>query len=227
MIDTIAKYGDIRDKLSTGDLVLMHGLDIESDIIEAVEHSPWSHVAMVLRIYGVDPPLIWESTPLHFIEDVVLHAKKSGARIVSLDDRLRVGITKKLYKGFALRRLVVERTTAMMDALRNYIEQVHSLPFPTDWELTKSYLKGRVLDEEANYDSLFCAELIAETYMHMGLLASDYPPNRYSPKDFSSEVQLPLLKGAQLRKEIKFTVESEFLSVMTRPNPNGMNGNQQ
>lgn len=199
---TVIKYRDMRNELLTGDLVLMQGLDIESEIIEVVEHSPWSHVAMVIRISGIDPPLLWESTPLHFLEDIVLHSKKSGARIVSLDDRLLTAGMKKLYKAFALRRLKVRRTRVMMDKLRNYIENVHLLPFPTDWELATSYFKGRFLGEKESFKSLFCAELIAETYMYMGLLPFDHPPNWYSPKDFSSEVQLPLLKNAQLQKEI-------------------------
>jgi hypothetical protein len=207
MADTVIKYSDVRDTLLTGDLVLMQGLDIESDIIQVVEHSPWSHVAMVIRINGVDSPFIWESTPLHFLEDIVLHSKKSGARIVSLDDRLRIGIVKKLYKAYALRRLAARRTSDMMDKLKSYIENVHSLPYPTDWELAKSYLKGRFLDEKVNLPSLFCAELIAETYMHMGLLDFDHPPNWYSPKDFSSEVTLPLLKRARLQKELVFSAD--------------------
>jgi hypothetical protein len=190
----------------TGDLVLMHGLDVESELIEYVKNSPWSHVTMIVRIEGIESPLIWESSPLSFINDMLLETKKSGARIVSLDERLDVGVKKKLYQGFALRRLEVERTCEMIDALRSYIENVHSLPFPTDWELAKSYLKGRLLDEETHLDSIFCAELIAETYMHMGILASNHSPNRYSPKDFSSDVQLPLLQGAKLMKEIMFTL---------------------
>jgi hypothetical protein len=204
---TVIKFRDIRDELLTGDLVLMQGLGIESEIIKVVEHSPWSHVAMIIRISGVDPPLLWESTPLHFLEDTVLHSKKSGARIVSLDERLRIGGMKKLYKVFALRRLKVSRTRIMMDRLRNYIENVHLLPFPTDWGLVKSYLKGKFLGEKEGAPSLFCAELVAETYMHMGLLAFDHPSNWYSPKDFSSEVQLPLLKNARLQKEIVFSDE--------------------
>ncbi|MRR54643.1 MAG: hypothetical protein EG822_09055 [Deltaproteobacteria bacterium] len=199
---TVIEYSEIRDELLTGDLVLMQGLNIDSEIIKVVEQSPWSHVAMIIRIRGIDPPLLWESTPLHFLEDKILHAKKSGARIVSLDDRLRIGRMKKLYKVFALRRLKVRRTRFMMDSLRNYIENVHLLPYPTDWELVKSYLKGKLLGERESSSSLFCAELIAETYMHMGLLAFDHPPNWYSPKDFSSEVQLPFLKKARLQKEI-------------------------
>jgi hypothetical protein len=207
MAAPLVTYGEIRETLLTGDLVLMQGVDVESDIIRALEHSPWSHVAMVIRMGGVDPPLLWESTPLHFLEDVVLHSRKSGARIVSLDERLRSGVTRKLYRAFALRRLKTARSDDMLEGLRQYIENVHLLPFPSDWELARLYIKGRILDEKSQHSSLYCAELIAETYMRMGLLAPEHPANWYIPKDFSSDRRLPLLKKARLQKEILFSAE--------------------
>lgn len=206
MGDETVSYRAIRNSLSTFDIVLLKGVGIESDLIKVVELSPWTHVAMVIRIADCDLPLIWESTPLKFIDDVLLHTRKSGARIVSLDDRLRIAIEKKFYDRFAVRKLDVERTPAMFAALQDYIERVHRLSFPTLWELAKDYVKGRFLDEQTNCDHIYCAELVAETYMHLGLLATDHPPNRYSPKDFSSEVRLPLLRGARLLDEIIFSV---------------------
>ena len=66
-------YDEIRDTLMTGDIVLFHGLGWESDIIQVVELSQWTHVAMVVRAPEIDYPLIWESTPLQFIEDKTIH----------------------------------------------------------------------------------------------------------------------------------------------------------
>jgi len=204
-------YPKIRKSVSTGDIILMHGLDFEAGIIELAEFSPWSHVAMVIRTGKRDPPLLWESTPLHFTEDVVLHARKSGARLVSLENRLRIGLTRRLYSKFAWRRLEAELTSDMLDALREYIEQVHQIRFPSTLELANDYIKGRLLDEAAIFDHAFCAELVAATYMHMGLLAPDHPSNSYTPKDFSSEGRLPLLKGAHLLKEVYFELKPESL----------------
>jgi len=61
--------------------------------------------------------------------------------------------------------------------------------------------------------SLFCSELLAETYIRMGLLPEDpkHPSNEYTPKDFSSDAPataLPLQKGAKLSKEIILTIPS-------------------
>ena len=67
-------------------------------------------------------------------------------------------------------------TGEIVPPLQEYIEKVHRLSYPTHWELAKDYVKGRFLDEETNCNHIYCAELVAETYMHLGILATDHPP---------------------------------------------------
>jgi hypothetical protein len=58
--------------------------------------------------------------------------------------------------------------------------------------------------------TLFCAQLVAATFIGMGLLPSDPPSNFYDPKDFSTEYQrLPLQKGATLEPEIQVVLPPE------------------
>jgi hypothetical protein len=46
---------------------------------------------------------------------------------------------------------------------------------------------------------MYCAELVAATFVRMGLLPSDPPANFYDPKDFGIEYdRVPWLKGAKL-----------------------------
>jgi hypothetical protein len=52
------------------------------------------------------------------------------------------------------------------------------------------------------YRSIFCTELIAETYMRMGLLPETPPASSYLPLDFSERKRIPFLKGASLGREI-------------------------
>lgn len=53
-----------------------------------------------------------------------------------------------------------------------------------------------------NYGTCPCAQLVADSYMHKGLLAMDtYPPNGYSPAAFGMALpnpRLPLLEPATL-----------------------------
>lgn len=208
-------YAEIRDTLMTGDIVLFHGLGWESDVIQVMELSQWTHVAMAVRVPEIDYPLIWESTPLQFIEDKVIHKKKAGVRLVSLDERLAVAVKKRLYGRFAVRSLEVVRTEEMIETLKKFIAgKVHLLPFPSDWKMLIEFLRGKLFTEEkVRINNVYCAELVAETYKQMGLLSHDVPSNRFLPKDFSSKVALPLLMDAKLHEEIFLAVEEHPQSV--------------
>jgi hypothetical protein len=209
-------YAEIRETLMTGDIVLFHGLGWESDIIQVMELSQWTHVAMVVRAPEIDYPLIWESTPLQFIEDKSTHKKKAGARLVSLDERLAVAVEKRLYGRFAVRHLEVARSAEMIETVKSFISgKVHHLTFPSDWKMLLEFLQGRLfMEEKTRANNIYCAELVAETYKQMGLLSHDVPSNRFLPKDFSSKVELNLLKDAKLGEEI-------FLIVGEHPSPAG------
>jgi hypothetical protein len=215
MGDRTVPYAEIRDTLMTGDIVLFHGLGWESDIIQVVALSQWTHVAMVVRSPEIDYPLIWESTPLQFIEDKAIHKKKAGARLVSLDERLAVAVEKRLYSRFAVRRLEVVRSEEMIETLIKFISgKVHYLPFPSDWKMMLAFIRGWLLMEEKSTTyNVYCAELVAETYKQMGLLSHDLPSNSFLPKDFSSKVALTLLKDAKLGEEIFLIIEEHPSSI--------------
>ncbi len=202
-------YVEMRDSLMTGDIVLFHGLGWDSDVIQILEQSQWTHVGMVVRVPELEYPLIWESFPFEYVEDVILHKRKSGARLVSLDERLAVGIQRGLFDTVAIRRLKVVRTPAMITALRDFIYGMfHTLPYPGDWEMLIEYLLGRFFKEEKTETSeVQCAELVAETYKQMGLLPPDILSNSFVPKDFSSDGQLQLLKDADLEEECILILE--------------------
>jgi hypothetical protein len=199
----ITPYENVRSGMQTGDLVLFHGLDLESEIIEFFEHSIWSHVGMVVRMPCLEYPLLWESTPLHYLTDPLLHKTKSGPRLVSLDDRLVVSLNKGLYNRFMVRRLEVDRSEDMLNALSDFISEVHLMAFPKEWVVLRDFLEGRLLKSGPGVRrSFYCSELVAETYMRMGLLPKTPPSNAYLPKDFASQGHLPLQMGAILGKDI-------------------------
>ena len=199
-------YEHLRPGLQTGDLVLFHGLDLESALIEFLEHSQWSHVGMVVRLPCLNYPLLWESTPLHFLTDPLLHQAKSGPRLVSLDDRLRLSLDRGLYNRFMVGHLQVSRNPDMLSALTRFIAEVHRLSFPGSWEMLKEFLEGRLLNRQPETRrSFYCAELVAESYMRMGLLPDSPPSNAYLPKDFTAQGHLPLLQGARLAPSLPFS----------------------
>jgi hypothetical protein len=52
------------------------------------------------------------------------------------------------------------------------------------------------------FNTHFCSELVAETYMHMGLLPDNTIPRSFSPKTFSSKGDSALRKHLKLENEV-------------------------
>ena len=201
------KYTQIRNKLETGDIVLFSGKGGISAGIKWFTISKWSHVGMVVRLPDWNMVLLWESTTLSNIADVMDGKAKQGVQLVALSERLRT------YGGeAAIRRLSVKRTAAMNNALMKLRQEVKGRPYETSKvELVKAAYDGWWGENTENLSSLFCSELVAEAYQRMGLLSNAkraLASNEFTPKDFSAAADpaLKLLKNARLGKEVGVTI---------------------
>jgi len=85
----MAKYEEIRAKIRTGDIVLFSGKGGISHGIKLETNSRWSHVGMALRLPEWDTVLLWESTTLSNLEDIIDGRKKRGVQLVLLSDRMK------------------------------------------------------------------------------------------------------------------------------------------
>jgi hypothetical protein len=106
-------------------------------------------------------------------------------------------------------RLRAAVSTDRFLALRRFINRVDGLPFPAGLGpekyravtgLGENYVAGQ---ERASvlYGTYFCSQLVADSYMHMGLLEMEgFPPNGYSPAAFgmNDATRLPLVPPAAL-----------------------------
>jgi signal transduction histidine kinase len=194
-------YNDIELRFQTGDIVLFKGLYLDRDQRPHPSEN-WTHAGLIVKIPGHDEPLLWESTPLESIPDQKLGLKKGGPQLVSLRERLLTYETDV----YAWRQLRVARSPEMFRSLFRYIYKVHRLPFPSQIEVIRRVIQTRFLlrwwPRRRRYRSIFCTELIAETYMRMGLLPDTPPASAYLPLDFSERKKVPFLKGASLGREI-------------------------
>ncbi len=196
-----ASFDEVKHDLHTGDIFLFKGVDKPGlDIFG--EYINWTHVAMVVRFPEKDEVLLWESTDLETVFDKKFNKMKKGPQLVSIHERL------KTYKTdlFALRKLKVALTQEMLKNLFNFIREVHPLPFPGDFNIISRFLRNKFLGwlfkRKRKYKDIFCSELVAETYIKMGLFSESENPGSYLPSDFSSGKVLPFLKGAYLGPEI-------------------------
>ncbi len=197
-------YENVREELDTGDIVLFSGKGGISEWIKGFTRSKWSHVGMVIKDKAWDMVLLWESTTLSNIDDLETGRKKKGVQLVALSERI------DNYTGeVSVRRLITEKTPQMVEALKDLRNEIKERSYEESMiELIKSAYDGPLGQNTQDLSSLFCSELVAEAYMRMGLLpVGTLPSNEYTPKDFSSERNLQLLKEAKLGNEILVTTK--------------------
>jgi signal transduction histidine kinase len=203
--EAAVNYDDVAFRLQTGDIMLFKGLYLDRDQ-QPHPSENWTHAGLIVKIPEQEEPLLWESTPLESITDRILGLRKGGPQIVSLRERLLTYETDV----YAWRQLRVVRSPEMLRALYSYVYQVHRLPFPAQIEVIRRVIQTRFFlrwwPRRRIYRSIFCTELIAETYMRMGLIPETPPASAYLPLDFSERKKIPFLKGASLGREILLRV---------------------
>lgn len=142
-------FNEVSGSLQTGDIILFHGDEEVSKIIEFIENCQWSHVGMAVRPSDIgleadcgSRPLLWHSTPsLKGIIDVgTKEERAAGPEIVYLEDVLT--LLKDYGYLVAFRRLSSNTTQDMMKALRQYIETVHADGFPTIAQMVVEYIES-------------------------------------------------------------------------------------
>ncbi len=178
-------YQEIRPLLQTGDIVLFSGVRLFSRLIKIVTRSMWSHIAMIVRD-DKDNVLCWESSGG---KGVVEH---SFADEYKFSEQIRRSTAAG--EVVAIRQLFLERSKGMLDAYFSFRDEAKGRPYERDKiEFLNAILGVELVAEDLS--SLFCSELIAETYKRMGLLDPSISSNKYAPKDFSNDGTILLLNG--------------------------------
>ena len=181
------EWSQLSGDLDTGDVILFHSPDLISTAIDVVTDSHYSHVGMVVRD-GNTPGAalrLWQS----FEPDggVVLDPLPDFLRTYHRDDR----------GSFGLRRLQLERTPGMLEALARFMAEVKGRPFPSATGMAWHWAEGK-LGINAGEKTFFCADLVADTWQHMGILRTRKPANGYAPSDFAYRNNMPFAVPARL-----------------------------
>jgi hypothetical protein len=199
------RYTDIRDQLKTGDVLLFSGKGGISEGIKFFTVSKWSHVGLIYKLVDrLDPKgtvFCWESTTLSDLKDAETGKLTKGVQRVELSERLE----RCFAKGYeiSVRPLNTSLTDDMLLALNKFRHEVRGRPYERGKiELLKSAWEGWLGENKEDLSSLFCSELVAEAYQRMGLLEEAPPSNEYTPKDFSQEKGLRLMRDYSLGNEI-------------------------
>lgn len=181
-------YEDVRGQLKTGDVILFDGKGPISMTIKYITRAKWSHVGMV---YKIDDMLFcWESTSIGNTPDFDTGKIVNGVQLTLLSDRIRN------YNGddVVIRRLENELSAQQLEDIKTLRTLYRGRPYEkSKIELLKAAYDGVFGANKEDDSSLFCSELLAETYQAARLLPEPpdgLPSNEYTPKDFSRDLDL-------------------------------------
>jgi hypothetical protein len=185
---------------STGDIWLFRGRAFADLTIRAVTNSPVNHVGMVVALDDL-PPLLWHAELGRSLPDVWSGERQRGVQLHLLAEA--VSTWDERYKQRAwMRQLEGPIGRYQEDRLMEIIQRFDGRPFPPNSvALARGWLRGRVR-RPSSLETLFCAELVATTYQHMGLLAPTRPASWYDPGRFWSGDRIELVPPYKLSAEI-------------------------
>jgi hypothetical protein len=200
MLDTALALGDAVATAATGDLWLFRGRSLADRAIQAVTNSPVNHVGMVVAIDDL-PPLLWHAELGRSLPDVWTGERQRGVQLHHLADAVTTWNERYGQRAW-VRQLEGAVGREHEDRLMETIARYDGRPFPTTPGLARQWLTGRVRRRESSLETLYCAELVATTYQHMGLLPRRRPASWYDPGRFWSGDRIELVPPFALHGEI-------------------------
>ena len=185
---------------ATGDIWLFRGKSIPDRAIRAVTNSPVNHVGMVVAIDDL-PPLLWHAELGRSLPDVWTGERQRGVQLHQLRDAVTTWNERYGQRAWVrhLEGGPIERRRE--DRLMEVIDRYDGRPFPTSLGLARRWLNGRVR-RSSSLETIYCAELVATTYQHMGLLPGGRPASWYDPGRFWSGDHIELVPPFTLGSEV-------------------------
>jgi len=185
---------------ATGDLWLFRGSSIADRAIQTVTNSPVNHVGMVVAVDDL-PPLLWHAELGRSLPDVWTGERQRGVQLHLLADSVTAWNERYGQRAW-LRQLEGTIQRKHEDRLMEVIARFDGRPFPTTPGLARQWLTGRFRRRSSSLETIYCAELVATTYQHMGLLPSRRPASWYDPGHFWSGDRIELVAPFALTAEI-------------------------
>ena len=199
MTDSVVALQEAVAMASTGDIWLFRGTALADLTIRTATNSPVNHVGMVVALDDL-PPLLWHAELGRSLPDAWTGQRQRGVQLHRLSDAVTTWNARYHQRAW-LRQLSGPIERYHEDRVMEIIDRFDGRPFPTTLELFKGWLTSRAR-RPAAVETLFCAQLVATTYQHMGLLPSTRPASWYDPGRFWSGDHLGLVPPYELSAEI-------------------------
>ena len=184
---------------ATGDIWLFRGKSVADRAIRAVTNAPVNHVGMAVAIDDL-PPLLWHAELGRSLPDVWTGERQRGVQLHVLRDAVTTWNERYGQRAW-IRTLdgTIEREHE--DRLMEAIDRFDGKPFPTTLGLARQWLNGR-FRRSSSREAIYCAELVATTYQHMGLLPGRRPASWYDPGRFWSGDRIEMVPPFALQGEV-------------------------
>ena len=184
---------------ATGDIWLFRGSAVADWTIRAATNSPVNHVGMVVALDDL-PPLLWHAELGRSLPDVWTGQRQRGVQLHRLSDAVTTWNARYRQRAW-VRQLSGPIERYHEDRLMEIIDRFDGRPFPNTLNLIKGWLTSKAR-RPSSVETVFCAQLVATTYQHMGLLPSTRPASWYDPGRFWSGDHLGLVSPYELSAEI-------------------------
>ena len=197
--ETAIAIEDAVAAAATGDLWLFRGRKLPDRAIQTLTNSPVNHVGMVVALDDL-PPLLWHAELGRSLPDVWTGERQRGVQLHVLGDAVRTWDERYGQRAW-VRQLEGTIERRHEDRLMEVIERFDGRPFPTTFGLARQWLNGR-RRRNSSLETIYCAELVATTYQHMGLLPARRPASWYDPGRFWSGDRIELVPPFALTPEV-------------------------
>ncbi len=196
----------------TGDIWVFRGSSRADRAIRGLTNAPVNHVGMAVALDDL-PPLMWHAELGRSLPDLWTGKRQRGVQLHDLRAAVLHWGQRYGQRGW-VRQLSGELTREHEDGLLRAIARLDGTPFPSTAALAGRWLRGRVpplrhaaaCGDEASLATAYCAEVVAVTFVEMGLLRDDRRPSWYDPGRFWSGDDLDLVPGYTLGGEIEVVV---------------------
>jgi hypothetical protein len=185
---------------ATGDIWLFRGRSLADRAIQTVTNSPVNHVGMAVAIDDL-PPLLWHAELGRSLPDVWTGERQRGVQLHMLREAVTTWNERYGQRAW-VRQLEGTIEREHEDRLMEVVQRFDGKPFPTTAGLAGQWLAGRVRRRSTSREAIYCAELVATTYQHMGLLPSRRPASWYDPGRFWSGDRIELVPPFALAGEV-------------------------
>jgi hypothetical protein len=198
----------------TGDIWVFRGTSRADRAIRGLTNAPVNHVGMAVALDDL-PPLMWHAELGRSLPDMWTGKRQRGVQLHDLRAAVLQWGQRYGQRGW-VRQLSGELSREHEDGLLRAIARLDGTPFPSTAALAGRWLRGRVPqlrhaadaadDAVASLTTAYCAEVVALTFVEMGLLPDDRRPSWYDPGRFWSGDDLDLAPGFALGGEIEVVV---------------------